>query len=110
MYRATTPKHTFVFDVDPSDAFEKVLITYWQDGQIVLEKGLEDLTVEIGTGCDGERVYEASLTLTQEEANSFSSKSSARVQVRGLTYSGEAVASKKMTIPVNDVLNDEVLV
>ena len=109
MYRATTPKHSFIFDVDPVETFKTILITYTQDNEIVLEKGKDDLTFEETTGCDGETAYEAYLKLTQEEANQFNSKSTVSVQVRALTYEGEAVAFDKWTVAVRDVLNDEVL-
>lgn len=105
MYRATTPRHTFVFNVNPEETFQTILITYAQDNEIVLEKGKEDLTFT----ASGESEFEATLTLTQEETKLFNNKSSVKVQVRVLTYNGEAAASTKMTIPVNDVLNDEVL-
>ena len=105
MYRATTPRHTFVFNVNPEETFQTILITYAQDNEIVLEKGKEDLTF----AASGESEFEATLTLTQEETKLFNNKSSVKVQVRVLTYNGEAAASTKMTIPVNDVLNDEVL-
>lgn len=105
MYRATTPRHTFVFNVNPEETFQKILVTYAQDNEIVLEKGKEDLTFTTS----GASEYEATLTLTQEETKLFNNKSSVKVQVRVLTYNGEAAASTKMTIPVNDVLNDEVL-
>ena len=105
MYRATTPRHTFVFNVNPEETFQTILITYAQDNEIVLEKGKEDLTFT----ASGESEFEATLTLTQEETKLFSNKSSVKVQVRVLTNNGEAAASTKMTIPVNDVLNDEVL-
>ena len=105
MYRATTPRHTFVFNVNPEETFQTILITYAQDNEIVLEKGKEDLTFTTS----GESEFEATLMLTQEETKLFSNKSSVKVQVRVLTNNGEAAASTKMTIPVNDVLNDEVL-
>ena len=105
MYRATTPLHTFVFDVNPTETFKTILITYAQDNQIILEKGKEDLSVT----ASGESEYEASLRLTQEETKLFNNKSSVKVQVRALTYDDEAVASAKMTVQVHDVLNDEVL-
>ena len=105
MYRATTPLHTFVFDVNPTETFKTILITYAQDNQIILEKGKEDLSVT----ASGESEYEASLRLTQEETKLFNNKSSVKVQVRALTYDDEAVASAKMTVQVHDVSNDEVL-
>ena len=109
MYRATTPKHTFIFDVDPTETFRDILISYAQDNQIILEKGKDDLTVEQATGCNDETVWEASLTLTQEETNLFNAGSTVKIQIRALTYEDEVVASEKMSVPVYDVLNDQVL-
>ena len=109
MYRATTPKHSFIFDVNPEETFKTILITYTQGDQIILEKHKEDLTVEETTGCNDEIAYEAYLRLTQEEANLFNSKSTVSIQVRELTYEGEALAFDKWTVAVKDVLNDEVL-
>lgn len=110
MYRATTPKHIFVFDIDPTSTFKKILITYAQDNRIVLEKGEEDLTVVEAAGCDGETVYEASLQLSQEETKLFNTKSSVKIQVRVLTYEDEVAASERMSVPVHSVLNDQVLI
>ena len=45
MIRATTPKHVFLFDADPS-VYSKILITYQQNGAIVLEKTKDDLTFD----------------------------------------------------------------
>lgn len=108
MIRATTPKHIFIFDTDPS-VYDRILITYAQNGEIILEKEKEDLTIEEATDASGETKYNAWFRLTQEEANKFSARMVA-VQVRALTTSGEALASKQMSFHVEDVLNDEVLV
>lgn len=35
MYRATTPTHSFIFDIDPDETFRTILITYAQEGDIV---------------------------------------------------------------------------
>ena len=107
MIRATTPKHMFIFDTDPS-VYERILITYAQNGEIIIEKGKDDLTIEEITD-SGVQKYNAWFRLTQEEANKFSAKMVA-VQVRVLTTSGEALASEQMSFRVEDVLNDEVLV
>ena len=107
MIRATTPKHMFIFDTDPS-VYERILITYAQNGEIIIEKGKDDLTVEEITD-SGVQKYNAWFRLTQEEANKFSARMVA-VQVRVLTTSGEALASEQMSFRVEDVLNDEVLV
>lgn len=114
MYRATTPKHVFYFNVDPESSFKTILITYSQNGKIVVEKTKEDLTFET----DEKGNYIAWLRLSQEEANSFyvkwtsanSAGAKILIQVRALSYADEAFASQKFEVPVEDVLNDEVLV
>lgn len=111
MYRATTPKHTFIFDVDPAETFDKILITYAQNGKIILEKNKEELSFsETMNECCG-RQYTASLELTQEETNMFSagSRGVVSIQVRVRTYDGQVLASDEKHISVKNVLNDEVL-
>ncbi len=103
MIRATTPTHRFIFDQNP-ELFERILITYAQNGRIVLEKEKEDLTFEEPT----EGQYPAYVQLTQEETNLFKA-STVTVQVRVLTTGGDVLASEKKSIGVENVLNDEVL-
>ena len=113
MIRATTPKHIFYFETDPS-IYSRILITYQQNGSTILEKTKEDLTIEETTApCDVEKtVYAAWFRLTQEETNKFQAGAGKQVtvQVRVLTTVNEALASDKKTFSVQDVLNDEVLV
>lgn len=120
MFRATTPTHTFIFDVDPEETFKSILISYAQDGEVLVEKEKEDLTIEEKEDPNGNKYWEASVTLTQAETKKFSANNEAcwgsqdstktvDVQVRALTYTDQAVASDKMTVMVKDVLNDEVL-
>lgn len=105
MFRATTPLHTFIFNVNPDETFKRILISYAQNGNVILEKEKDDLTFEAK-----EETWEASLRLTQEETNLFNAKARAvTVQVRALTYEDSAVAFEKQNIPLIDVLNDEVL-
>lgn len=112
MIRATTPKHSFIFEQDPS-LFSRILITYVQGDTIVLEKEKSDLTIEQKTNpkC-GAIEWVAWLRLTQEETKKFKATPGAQVkiQVRVLTNEGEALASDKKSISVQDVLNDEVLI
>lgn len=112
MYRATTPKHTFVFEINPDDAFDTILITYAQMDRIILEKHKDDLVFGETSGADGKILYTASVRLTQLETRSFSVRynGSVDIQVRALTPSGEALASDVITLKVQDVLNDEVLI
>lgn len=112
MIRATTPKHMFIFETDPS-IYSRILITYSQNDSIVLEKEKEDLTIEEQENhCSGKTEWVAWFRMTQEETKKFTAGNGrlAKVQVRVLTTSGEALASEKKTITVQDVLNDEVLV
>lgn len=109
MYRATTPTHSFIFDIDPDATFKTILITYAQDSDIVIEKGKSDLTFSTTTDRSGKTLYVASLRLTQEESNLFDADRNVVVQIRALTYNNEAVAFNKITVAVRNVLNDEVL-
>ena len=99
MRRATTPLHRFTFPIDPA-TFEKILITYSQGKTIVLEKTKDDLTI------DG---MIARFRMTQEEANAFRVNDAVKIQVRVLTYAGDALASNIIQIGVKEVLNDAVL-
>ena len=111
MIRATTPTHRFFFDEDPEESFSKILITYAQNGQVVLEKRESDLTFEQCEDFGGKTVYIASLKLTQEETNLFAAnpKGMVKIQIRAITPDGEAVASDISSLSVENVLNDEVL-
>lgn len=100
MIRATTPTHVFKFDDDPS-VWDEILITYKQDA-VVIEKNKSDCVI------DG-NAKTASVTLTQAETNRFCSGAPIKVQVRVAMNSGEAFASSVFSVPVQDVLNDEVL-
>ncbi len=113
MIRATTPIHIFLFDEDPS-IYSKILITYSQSNIVVLEKNKEDLTIE---EIDGDfschrGAYRAWFRLTQDETKRFRGGvgKPIYVQVRVLTEDGEALASEKKLIQLQDVLDDKELV
>ena len=107
MIRATTPLQEFTFESNPED-FARILITYKQDENIVLEKQKGDLSFSSYIGEDGIIVYVAAFRMTQEEANLFEPEP-VLVQVRVLTADAEALASDITTMKVTDVLDDEVL-
>lgn len=114
MIRATTPKHIFLFgdDHDPAE-YKRILITYAQGDDIVLEKTKDDLTIETIVNEDtGDLLgYKAWFRMTQDETKKFRANAGklVQVQVRALTVEGEALASDKRIVSVQDVLNDEVL-
>lgn len=99
MIRATTPTHRFTLPFDYAQYVKKILITYSQRGEIVLEKHENDVQI------DGNIV---SYKLTQEETKLFSN-GDVRIQVRVLTLNNEALASEKYSVHIDNVLNDEVL-
>ncbi len=106
--RATTPTHYFTIESDPG-LFKRILITYMQNGEIVLEKEKDDISVTEETE-DEKTVYVLSYRLTQEETRRFSMDFPVFVQIRALTFDGAAPASNIVKIDVETVLNDEVLV
>lgn len=101
MFRATTPTHTFTLPIDTS-RLSKILITYAQNENIVLEKTEADCTL------DGSNVI---LTLTQEETLLFTTEEDARVliQIRVLTTDGKVHASEIEKEFARNCLNEEVL-
>ena len=108
MIRATTPTHTFTFNaLDPS-TFKVLNIYYAQQGVELLSKSKEDCTFSSKETEDG-LIYLASVTLTQEETKLFKAKYCVKVQLRVLTADDRALATPEYEVPVQDVINDEVL-
>lgn len=98
MYRFTTPTHTFRFSTEVNEARE-ILITYAQNGKIVLEKHKDELTISD----DGKM---ASFMLSEEESAKFSAFRPVSVQVRILTSGGESFASAVQEVSVMPVLHE----
>lgn len=108
MIRGTTPAHTFTFNnLDPS-TFKVLNIYYAQQGVELLSKNKEDCVFSSKETEDG-TLYQASVTLTQEETLMFKPKYDVKVQLRVLTEDDRALATPEYEIPVQDVINDEVL-
>ena len=111
MYRGTTPQHDFLFDVDPQLVFRRILITYAQNGKVVLTKTKDDLTYEeVEDPETHELSYKASFEMTQEEANSFDGNLPfVQLQIRFMDNVGHVVVSPIVKIRLENVLDDEVL-
>lgn len=103
MYRVTTPTHTYTLPISTSECAE-IQITYKQ-GKTSVVKHYQDGTLPSGMALDGNNVV---VVLSQDETAQFV-KGKVEAQVRVLTNGGEAMASQKFTLKINDVLNDEVL-
>lgn len=99
MIRGTTPTHIFTLSID-SSYLKNIRITYAQDDKIILQKEIEDCET------DG---FAVKVTLTQEETLMFNCKKLVQIQVRALTYSGEALACPVMQTTVGKCLDSEVL-
>ena len=80
---------------------KSIRIVYAQNTRTVLVKNTEDVTI-------GDK--SVSVRLTQEETRRFSPTGNADIQVRILTVQGDALASDIIRVPVQDVLDNEVLV
>lgn len=108
MIRGTTPTHTFTFNtLDPS-TFKVLNIYYAQQGVELLNKSKEDCTFSSKETENG-IIYQASVTLTQEETKMFKAKYNVKVQLRVLTADDRALATPEYEVSVWDVINDEVL-
>lgn len=104
MYRATTPTHTFTLPIS-TDTLAEILVSYKQ-GTVRLDKHYQDNVLPSGMTLDGDKVI---VKLTQDETKLFRPNAQADVQVRVLTASGDALASKRFGITIGSVINDEVL-
>ena len=103
MVRTSTPTHIFTVKHDEgslTDILKGLLITYKQGNNIVLEKRMEDVTIE------GDTIR---VKLTQEETKKFKAGQVVLVQVRSLLITGDSIPSPIFHIDVGDVLNDEVM-
>lgn len=100
MRRATTPTHTFTFPESVLiDSLGELRITYSQNGKTVLEKTLDDLTIDTENNA-------VSYTFTQDETNLFA-PGKALVQARAKSGSGAVLASQMVWITIKPVLNSK---
>ena len=119
--RGTTPYHKFVVPMSSQD-IDTIYITYLQNGEIVLDKTGEDVSVEdvdIETENAHMEDYEiepsessqVTLHLTQEDTLKFkfypaAEKNIAVIQLRILTSEGEAYASDPIRERIFGVLKE----
>lgn len=99
MRRATTPTHIFTFPETVEVAsVTDVLISYSQNGRTILQKKLDDLTLDIENNA-------FSVKLTEDESKLFA-PGKALVQLRAKNNNA-ALASQMMWLPVKPVINSE---
>lgn len=100
MRRGTTPTLTFIFPFEVSGAVKDLRITFVQNDETVLEKKIEDCTL------DGEKVV---LKLTQEDTLKFDENEIVKIQVKFVDYDGGVLASKPINKRCYEIFNEEIL-
>lgn len=122
--RGTTPYHSFILPLLAEDISE-IYITYLQNGEVILDKGSADVTidnvVDLLENASMENLTEEELNssqvtvhLSQEDTLKFTFYPAARkniavVQIRLLTTDGEAFASNPIRERIFGVLKDGVI-
>lgn len=99
MIQGTTPTHVFELPFDIS-AIKAVKVVYEQGNEIILEKGNDNCTL-IGNTVE--------IKLTQEETFLFKTNEFVKIQIRILTFGGQALTSVPETVTVGKCLDKEVL-
>ena len=100
MVRGTTPTHIFELPVN-REYIKKILITYCQKGNIILEK----------RECDVNFINDTtvSLDLTQRETFMFDDAYNVEIEFKALDYDNKILLSQSFSVPCGRVLNQEVL-
>lgn len=98
--RGTTPTHTFTLPI-PLEGFKVIRIVYAQNDKVIVRKDKEDCEIE------GNKIV---TRLTQRETLRFDDKEKVEIQIRFLTYDGEASKTEIKTTSATRCLDDEVLV
>ena len=96
MIRGTTPLNTFTCDIDLSGA-ELIYITYSQKGRVIIEKSIQDITVE-------ENIL--TTRLSQGDTLKFSDREPVSIQIRAKFPSSNAVACAIINTTVTEILKD----
>jgi hypothetical protein len=99
MIRGTTPTHEFNIPFNTS-VIKEVKITYAQNNEAVVEKKTSDCKLVDQT---------ISVTLTQEDTFKFDCKKPVEIQVRILTFNGDALSTVPQIVGVCKCLDNEVL-
>lgn len=129
--RGTTPYHSFLVPF-ARENIDKVYITYLQNEEVILDKDINDVTIEevnpvvdntsideidvenIETNEEEEHISQITLHLTQEDTLKFkfypaAKKNIAIIQLRLLDKNGEAYASDPTNERIFGILKDGVI-
>lgn len=97
--RGATPTHEFTVTEDFTAAVA-CFITYQQNGQTVLEKGINDVTIT---------ATKISTTLTQEETLRFAEEKPVEIQIRIKLDDGSAHKSEVIKTTTDKLLKEGVI-
>ena len=118
--RGTTPYHTFVLPMESSQ-IEQIYVTYLQNNEVILDKGISDITLTDNASVEPLEQGESegatttvTIHLSQEDTLKFSfypaaEKNVAVIQIRVLDSNGEAYASEPIAERIFGVLKDGVI-
>lgn len=95
-----TPLHEFELDLAEMPNIVEVLISYTQNGRVILRKKLKDCTLE------GNKL---SVRLTQEDTLKFTEDHKVRIQIKLKTDEGRILPSEVMVTPTSRCLDLEVI-
>ena len=99
--RGTTPTHSFTLPDELKNVeLSALYITYRQGGKTVLEKTMEEASVEGGI---------ITVRLTQDDTLAFQTEGEVQIQIRLRTAAGDALASEIIGVHVGRVLKDGVI-
>ncbi len=98
--RGTTPTHTFTLPFDTS-LIKEVMVIYAQDDTEVFHKSTDECVMNGRT---------VKTKLTQIETLSLSNERPVQIQLRMLTYDGDAIKTKPRIVSPGVCFNDEVLI
>jgi hypothetical protein len=99
MRQGTTPKHTFTLPFD-TGIVDKVRVVYAQRDDVKIVKTEADAEMQ------GNNL---SVKLTQEDTLQLNSSLKTHIQVRVVTYNGDALTSDIITVNTERCLDGEVL-
>ena len=99
MIQGTTPTHIFTIPIDVEQV-KKLEVSYAQNGVVIVKKDLTDCSVNGHT---------YTVKLSQEETLKFVANTNVQIQIRVLTVSDDALASKIKTRTVLEILDKAVL-
>lgn len=108
IYRGTTPTHIFSFPFGQSE-ISKVFITYVQNGEVKIEKSINDVTFTSDNTIETTLTQRETLLFNKYSPYDKTMSSMILIQIRALLTDGEAWVSEVIRERVGDVLKDGVI-